>query len=104
MVAQQARSLDDFILFDQLLLHPLAALAEEDGMPRAVLVRVSVSVSPWCLLEGCVQRVRVRPGEQGGRKKERYDTCQYCIVVGSPLTGLPGAVQAATGHVRGSGV
>ena len=56
--AQQARSLDDFILYDQLLLYPLAALAEEDALTRAVLVRVSVSVSPWYLLGGCVQRVR----------------------------------------------
>ena len=100
VLALKARSLDDFFLFDQLLLHPLAALAEEDASTRAMLMIVSVSVSPWCLLEGCVQRVRVRPGVLGGRKKERCDTCQYCIVVGSPLTGLPGAVQAATGRVR----
>ena len=76
MVAQQARSLDYFILSDWEFLHPAAALSQHDGLTRAVLVRVSLSVSPWCLLEGCVQRVRVRPGEQGGRKKERCDTCQ----------------------------
>ena len=54
----------------------LRALAEEDALTRAVLVRVSVSVSPWCLLKGCVQRVRMRPGEHGGRSNDRSDTCQ----------------------------
>ena len=63
MDAHQARALDDFILYDSELLHPLAALAEEDALLRAVLVIVSVSVGPWPLLKGHVQRVRVRPGE-----------------------------------------
>ena len=76
MDAQQARSFGDFILYDQLLLYPLAALAEEDALTRAVLVRVSVSVSPWCLLKGCVQRVRMRPGKHGGRSNDRSDTGQ----------------------------
>ena len=31
---------------------------------------VSVSVSPSCLLKGCVQRVRMRPGEHGGRSND----------------------------------
>ena len=74
--AQQARSLDDFILFGQLLLHPLGALDEDDAFARDVLVKVSVSFSSWPLLKGCVQRVRVRPGEQGGRSNDRLDTCQ----------------------------
>ena len=59
-----------------ILLHPAAAQAEDAALTRAMHVRVSVSVSPWCLLEGCVQRVRVRPGEQGGRSNDRLDTCQ----------------------------
>ena len=54
-----------------------------------------------CIVPPCVQRVRVRPGVLGGRKKERCDTCQYCIVVGNPLAGLPGAVQARGRWVRG---
>ena len=45
---------------------------------RDVLVKVSVSVSAWPLLKACVQRVRVRmrPGEQGGRSNDRLDTGQ----------------------------
>ena len=39
--AQKARAVDDFILCCPLLLHALAALAEDDGMPLAMLVRVS---------------------------------------------------------------
>ena len=63
MDAPQARALDDFILYDSELLHPAAALAEDDAFARAVLVSVSVSFSSWPLLKGHVQRVRVRPGE-----------------------------------------
>ena len=76
MDAPQARALVFFFLSVWEFLHPAAALSQPDASTRAVLVRVSLSVSPWCLLEGCVQRVRVRPGEQGGRNKERLDTCQ----------------------------
>ena len=52
VLALKARSLDDFILFGQLLLHPLAALDETDASTRALLVIVSVSVGPWPLLKG----------------------------------------------------
>ena len=76
MDAPQARALDDFILYDSELLQPLAAQTEEDASARAVLVKVSVSFSSWPLLKGNVQRVRVRPGEQGGRSNDRLDTCQ----------------------------
>ena len=63
MDAPQARALDDFILYDSELLQPLEAQTEQDAFARAVLVIVSVSVGPWPLLKGHVQRVRVRPGE-----------------------------------------
>ena len=76
MDAPQARPLDDFILFGQLLLHPLAALDETDAFTRALLVIVRVSVGSWPLLKACVQRVRMRPGEQGGRSNDRLDTGQ----------------------------
>ena len=33
-------------------------------------------IDPSCLLKGCVQRVRIRPDEQGGRSNDRLDTCQ----------------------------
>jgi len=39
--AQQGSTLDDFILFDQLLLLTLGALDERDAHPRALLVRVT---------------------------------------------------------------
>ena len=77
--AQQARQLDDFILFDQLLLHTLGALDERAALTRAMLVIMSVPVSPPCLLKGCVQRVRVRPSlpsEHGGRSNDHRDTGQ----------------------------
>ena len=74
--AQQARALDDFFLFDWELLHTLGALDERDAWTRALLVIVRVSVSRSCLLKGRVQRVRMRPGEQGGRSNDRLDTCQ----------------------------
>ena len=76
MHALKARAVDDFILFGQVLLHPLAALNEPDALTRGMLVRVSVSFSSWPLLKGCVQRVRMRPGEQGGRSNDRLDTGQ----------------------------
>ena len=72
----RARAVDDFILFDQLLLHALGGLDERAAFTRDVLVKVSVSVSAWPLLKACVQRVRMRPGEQGGRSNDRLDTCQ----------------------------
>ena len=50
-----------------------------------MLVIVSVSVSPSCLLKGCVQRVRMRTSEHGGRSNDHGDTGQYCIVVGYGL-------------------
>ena len=67
---------DDFILSRPLLLDPAAAQTEQDASTRAMLVIVSMSVSPSCLLTGCVQRVRMRPGEHGGRSNDRRDTCQ----------------------------
>ena len=76
MDAPQARSLDDFIFYDSELLHPAEAQTEDDAWTRAVRVIVRVSVSSWPLLKGCVQRVRVRPGEQGGRSNDRLDTGQ----------------------------
>jgi len=60
MHALQARPADDFVLLRPMLLHPAAAQAEDDALTRAMLVIVSVSVSPSCLLKGCVQRVRMR--------------------------------------------
>ena len=63
MDAPQARPLDDFIFCCPLFLQTLAAQTEQDAFARAVLVIVSVSVGPWPLLKGHVQRVRVRPGE-----------------------------------------
>ena len=54
----RARAVDDFILFDQLLLHALGGLDERAAFTRDVLVKVSVSVSAWPLLKACVQRVR----------------------------------------------
>ena len=72
----RARAVDDFILFDQLLLHALGGLDERAAFTRDVLVKVSVSVSAWPLLKACVQRVRMRPGEQGGRSNDRLDTGQ----------------------------
>ena len=72
----RARAVDDFILFDQLLLHALGGLDERAAFTRDVLVKVSVSVSAWPLLKTCVQRVRMRPGEQGGRSNDRLDTGQ----------------------------
>ena len=74
--AQQGSTLDDFILSAWDFLLRLAAQTEEDASARAVLVKVSVSFSSWPLLKGNVQRVRVRPGEQGGRSNDRLDTCQ----------------------------
>ena len=71
----RARAVDDFILFDQLLLHALG-VDERAAFTRDVLVKVSVSVSAWPLLKACVQRVRMRPGEQGGRSNDRLDTGQ----------------------------
>ena len=72
----RARAVDDFILFDQLLLHTLGGLNKRAAFTRDVLVKVSVSVSAWPLLKACVQRVRMRPGEQGGRSNDRLDTGQ----------------------------
>ena len=46
----RARAVDDFILFDQLLLHALGGLDERAAFTRDVLVKVSVSVSAWPLL------------------------------------------------------
>ena len=63
MRSRLERSTTSSFLFDQLLLQPLAAQTEEDALLRAVLVIVSVSVGPWPLLKGHVQRVRVQPGE-----------------------------------------
>ena len=77
MHALQARPADDFILLRPLLLHPAAAQAEDDALTRAMLVIVSVSVSPSCLLKGCVQRVRMRTSEHGGRSNDHGDTGQY---------------------------
>ena len=76
VLALKARAVDDFILFDQLLLHTLGGLNECAAFARDVLVKVSVSVSAWPLLKACVQRVRMRPGEQGGRSNDRLDTGQ----------------------------
>ena len=76
MHALQARPDDDFILLRPLLLHPAAAQAEDDALTRAMLVIVSVSVSPSCLLKGCVQRVRMRTSEHGGRSNDHGDTGQ----------------------------
>ena len=72
--ALQARADDDFILLRPLLLDPAAAQTEQDALTRAMLVIVSMSVSPSCLLTGCVQRVRMWPREHCGRSNNRSDT------------------------------
>ena len=76
MHALRARAADDFILWRPLLLLTAAAPDDSAALTCALLMIVSVSVSPSCLLKGCVQRVRMRPDEQGGRSNDRLDTGQ----------------------------